>query len=628
MKPAKATLVAQGILYKGGTSKLLRREKRLHDGPFVSATIDSERPANAKRFKSNGITDRALLSPAERCKLPLSQVQQEQVLVGSRLIRKRQPRAVVVLDQDCFYAQTLLNKPENKMYKNQPFGVTQKYLVVTCNYPARAKGVGKLMSIEEAKSKCPGLVLRCGEDLTVFREASCHIYNAAKDFFMRYIKSLVSQRGDSGGSEDEAEDLPSLSAHTEESAHALFPSFEKSGLDELYIDCTALASFILRTPMDRADSFESFHLPGAHILGNFLSRGVAPVYGGQETNHLLNCTTEIAFNLRKHISCVTGYECCAGIACNKLVAKLAVNMYKPNQQTTIFPEAVVPCMLDMPVGYICGIGRQMAQRLNDIFKITTVRNALDFQIDLCSFEREFGDRVGRFLFLAFRGIDEAEVKEEGAPKTVGVEDSMLGVCSIHDVNAYLEALSCDLFQRLKADQKTYSRRPLNLVLKIRHASAGRISKQAPLPVHMSTPNDLLDISKRLFKTVVDASQEFKLTLIGISVKGFKPLGKGRKSLQSGTISDSFRRSALSKSKGNIKRSHGAAISAQVVDLREASDMEKIDIEVFHELPKDLQQEILEDERRRAQRNKEQKLSKKSSLKHYFTTKSSSTPNKK
>ncbi len=38
-------------------------------------------------------------------------------------------------------------------------GVTQKYLVVTANYAARAAGVGKLMGIQEARAKCPNLVL-------------------------------------------------------------------------------------------------------------------------------------------------------------------------------------------------------------------------------------------------------------------------------------------------------------------------------------------------------------------------------------------------------------------------------------------------------------------------------------
>ena len=48
-------------------------------------------------------------------------------------------------------------------------GITQKYLVVTCNYPARAAGVGKLMSTKEALKKCPSIVLISGEDLSPYR---------------------------------------------------------------------------------------------------------------------------------------------------------------------------------------------------------------------------------------------------------------------------------------------------------------------------------------------------------------------------------------------------------------------------------------------------------------------------
>ncbi len=50
-------------------------------------------------------------------------------------------------------------------------GITQKYLLVTSNYPARRCGVTKLMGITEAQQKCPDLVLVSGEDLTPYRQA-------------------------------------------------------------------------------------------------------------------------------------------------------------------------------------------------------------------------------------------------------------------------------------------------------------------------------------------------------------------------------------------------------------------------------------------------------------------------
>lgn len=51
-------------------------------------------------------------------------------------------------------------------------GIQQKYIIVTCNYVAREMGVTKLMSVTNAKEKCPQLVLVKGEDLTNYREMS------------------------------------------------------------------------------------------------------------------------------------------------------------------------------------------------------------------------------------------------------------------------------------------------------------------------------------------------------------------------------------------------------------------------------------------------------------------------
>ena len=66
---------------------------------------------------------------------------------------------------------------------DKPFAVTQKHIVVTCNYPARKLGIKKLQLISEAKDKCPRLILQSGEDLTPFRRASNEIYHATKNFF-------------------------------------------------------------------------------------------------------------------------------------------------------------------------------------------------------------------------------------------------------------------------------------------------------------------------------------------------------------------------------------------------------------------------------------------------------------
>ena len=89
-------------------------------------------------------------------------------------------RVILHFDFDAFYAQVEeLRRPE---LRSRPLAVTQKFLVVTCNYPARDRGVCKLMRITEAQLKCPELELVSGEDLTPYRKASEDAFTVLSGF--------------------------------------------------------------------------------------------------------------------------------------------------------------------------------------------------------------------------------------------------------------------------------------------------------------------------------------------------------------------------------------------------------------------------------------------------------------
>ena len=52
-----------------------------------------------------------------------------------------------------------LRQVRDPALRGRPVGVTQKYLVVTCNQAARAQGVTKLMGTAEARRRCPSIAL-------------------------------------------------------------------------------------------------------------------------------------------------------------------------------------------------------------------------------------------------------------------------------------------------------------------------------------------------------------------------------------------------------------------------------------------------------------------------------------
>ena len=124
-------------------------------------------------------------------------------------------RVIAYFDVDCFYAQCEELRAGDRL-RGKAVGITQKFLVVTCNYPARAMGITKLMSVSEAKKRAAAakgeLHLVPGEDLTPFRDAS--------DTMWTELRRAAE------------EDAAVSSAAT---------PVERGGLDEFVVDITGLA---------------------------------------------------------------------------------------------------------------------------------------------------------------------------------------------------------------------------------------------------------------------------------------------------------------------------------------------------------------------------------------------------
>ncbi len=72
----------------------------------------------------------------------------------------------------------------------------------------------------------------------------------------------------------------------------------------------------------------------------------------------------IAYLIKARIKHLFGITCSIGIAPNKLLAKLASDMQKPDGLTVITPENVARTLERMPINELCGIGKKMQRHLN------------------------------------------------------------------------------------------------------------------------------------------------------------------------------------------------------------------------------------------------------------------------
>src|SRR5438874_6292640 len=162
----------------------------------------------------------------------------------------------------------------------------------------------------------------------------------------------------------------------------------------------------------------------------------------------------------------------AGIGPNKLIAKIASDINKPNGQFEITPEQVPAFMEKLPVRKIWGIGEKTEKKLEEL----GVKTCGDLQ----RFSRpELVDLFGKFgseLFDLCRGIDHRPVEPDRPRKSLSTEETF--VSDLETLEQCDERMA-ELFQELMADlaQKETNRRVTKIFVKLKFADFTRTTAE-------------------------------------------------------------------------------------------------------------------------------------------------------
>ncbi|XP_036274803.1 DNA polymerase iota isoform X2 [Pipistrellus kuhlii] len=486
-------------------------------------------------------------------------------------------RVIVHVDLDCFYAQVeMISNPE---LKGKPLGVQQKFLVVTCNYEARELGVKKLMNVRDAKEKCPQLVLVNGEDLTRYREISYKVTELLEEFS---------------------------------------PVVERLGFDENFVDLTEMVE-------KRLQQLPSDDLSALTVSGH--------VYNDQSVNlhdvlHIrLLVGSQIAAEMREAMYNQLGLTGCAGVASNKLLAKLVSGIFKPNQQTVLLPESSQDLIHSLKhIKEMPGIGYKTAKRL-EALGISSVHDLQNVSSKIL--EKELGIPIAQRIQKLSFGEDNSPVTPSGPPQSFSEEDSLKKCSSEVEAKSKIQELLASLLNRVCQD----GRKPHTIRLTIRRHSSekhcSRESRQCSIPSHLiqklgtgsyDVMTPMVDILMKLFRNMVNVKMPFHLTLLSVCFCNLKSLNTTKKGTidyyltpSSSTTSCSGKHSFkmkdthmedFSKDKktnwdflptGRIESPRTLESSLNTTSF--SKDQKKtlpegIDQEVFKQLPVDIQEEIL------------------------------------
>ncbi|ANE48283.1 DNA polymerase IV [Paenibacillus swuensis] len=159
---------------------------------------------------------------------------------------------------------------------------------------------------------------------------------------------------------------------------------------------------------------------------------------------------EIAQKIQDRIMQELGLPCSIGIAPNKLLAKMASDMKKPNGITVLRIRDVPYVLWDKPCSHLFGIGAKTGEKLNKL----RIHNLGDLaKADEALLSREFGV-LGHWLKRAANGLDDGVVNpDREQSKSIGHTTTLpANVTESADVHRVFLNLADQTARRLRKQQ--------------------------------------------------------------------------------------------------------------------------------------------------------------------------------
>ncbi|KAM8738855.1 DNA polymerase eta [Acanthopagrus schlegelii] len=362
-------------------------------------------------------------------------------------------RVVALVDMDCFYVQ--VEQRLNPALRNTPCVVAQYKTwkggsIIAVSYEARAHGVTRNMWVDDAKAKCSDLqVARVREshgkaDLTHYREASVEVIEVMSRFAV----------------------------------------IERASIDEAYMDLTAAVQQRLKSVADK--QIDPRLLRTTYVQGypqsspeqdpaqdaaldkeEQRSRGLQQwlellpdsLLGEQSSAELqLTMGALIVEEMRAAVEKHTGFRCSAGISHNKVLAKLACGLNKPNRQTILPLDSVTELFNSLPIGKIRNLGGKMGASITETLGVQNMGDLTRFS--QAQLGQHFGEKTGQWLYDLCRGIEFEAVKPRQLPKSIGCSKNFPGKTSLatkEQVQYWLHQLALELEERLTKDREANGR---------------------------------------------------------------------------------------------------------------------------------------------------------------------------
>ncbi|MGY8885800.1 MAG: DNA polymerase IV [Flavobacteriales bacterium] len=321
-------------------------------------------------------------------------------------------RAIVHMDLDTFFVscERLLDSKLN----NKPVligGTSDRGVVAACSYEARTFGIHSAMPMRLAKQLCPEAIVLRGNS---------GIYSKFSNQVTDVIKESV-------------------------------PLYEKTSVDEFYIDLTGMDKFF-----------------GCH---------------------------QLASEIRKKIINETGLPISFGLSANKTVSKIATGEAKPNNEIRVLKGSEKPFLSPLSVRKIPMVGEVTYRSLCDL-GIKQIKTIQEMPIEMMA--KVFG-KNGQMIWKKANGIDNSPVVQYTERKSISTERTFnKDTTDIKKLEGIITAMAENLIYQLRRGNKLTS----CVTFKIRYSDFQTYTMQRKIPFSSSDHNILpvvMELYKKLYQ---------------------------------------------------------------------------------------------------------------------------------
>ena len=262
--------------------------------------------------------------------------------------------------------------------------------------------------------------------------------------------------------------------------------------------------------------FEIFHEFTPLVEGLSLDEAFLDVTASQR---LLGPADTIALNIQKTIRARTGLTASVGLAENKLLAKIASDLYKPDGFCRIGSDNLRETLDPLPIQRLFGVGPKTLERVQRAGIVTfgDLRRANDELI-----WRLFGKDGSRMRARA-GGIDDRPVEPSREEKSISAEETFAeDIRSITPLRAHITQLADRSCARLRAAELMAG----CVTLKIRRADFATFTRQQTVEPATQNTQLVLKVALQLFDAWRAEYPDWPIRLLGVGASDLQPAQQG------------------------------------------------------------------------------------------------------